>query len=296
MLGFIDKLKTGLQKARVGIARAFSGEKLDFDSLEEALLQADFGLPMTEKAMKAVRERASVTLKVDDLREVAVMEILSLYGGQDDYPLSRVSSGTTVVLVVGVNGTGKTTTCAKLGALLKNQGQNPALVAADTFRAAAVEQLQSWGGRLGLPVVTGKPGADPASVAFDGVSTGMAQGHDIILIDTAGRLHNKANLMAELEKIRRVIGKKCADAPHETLLVVDGSTGSNALNQAREFHKITPLTGLVVTKLDGTGKGGIVVAIQQELGIPVKFIGLGEQAEDLQPFRPEEFIRSLFEK
>ncbi|MDZ4741854.1 MAG: signal recognition particle-docking protein FtsY [Verrucomicrobiota bacterium] len=294
MFGIINKLKTGLQKARVGIVRAFSGEKLDFDSLEAALLQADFGLSMTEKVMKAVRERASVTVKVDDLREVAINEILSVYGDNEEYPLATASTGPTVILVVGVNGTGKTTTCAKIGYRLKNAGQKPTLVAADTFRAAAIEQLKMWSERLGIHSVLGTYGADPASVAYDGVTQGMTNQSDVILIDTAGRLHNKAHLMAELEKVRRVIGKKIPDAPHETILVLDGSTGANALNQAREFHKITPLTGLVITKLDGTSKGGIIVAIQNELKIPVKFIGLGEQADDLQPFQPKEFVRSLF--
>lgn len=294
MLGLLDKFKSKLQKARVSLTRVFSGEKLDFDSLEEALLQADFGVSMTQQILKGVRHRAESILKIDDLREVAVQEILSIYPEGKASTLAVAGQSPTVVLVVGVNGTGKTTSCAKIGWRLKNDGKSVTLVAADTFRAAAIEQLKTWGERLGCHTVAGNYGADPASVAYEGVSKGIEKNSDFVIIDTAGRLHNKANLMAELEKVRRVIAKKIPDAPHETILVVDGSTGSNALNQAREFHKITPLTGLVITKLDGTSKGGIAIAIQHELKIPVKYIGLGEQADDLQPFDPEDFARSLF--
>jgi fused signal recognition particle receptor len=202
----------------------------------------------------------------------------------------------TVVSIVGVNGTGKTTTAAKLAHLVQSRGQKVLLAACDTFRAAAVEQLKLWGERLQVPVVAGAHGADPAAVAHDAVSAGLARQADYLFIDTAGRLHTKHNLMQELQKVHRVMQKKLPGAPHETLLVLDASTGMNALVQARAFHQAVPLTGLVITKLDGTSKGGMVVAIQRELGLPVKFIGLGEKPDDLQPFNAKEFARALFEE
>ena len=200
----------------------------------------------------------------------------------------------TVVSLVGVNGAGKTTTAAKLANRVKAEGASPMLAACDTFRAAAIEQLNLWGNRLDIPVVSSEYGADPAAVAHDAVNSALSKGSNYLFIDTAGRLHTKHNLMRELEKLHRVISTKCEGAPHETLLVVDASIGSNALNQAREFNKSVPLTGLVITKLDGTSKGGMVVAIQNELDLPVKFIGLGEQADDLQPFSPAEYAQALF--
>ena len=204
-------------------------------------------------------------------------------------------AGVTVVSIVGVNGTGKTTTAAKLAHVLQQRGQSSVLAACDTFRAAAVEQLKLWGQRLNVPVVAGAPHADPAAVAHDGIASAEAKHADWLLVDTAGRLHTKHNLMQELQKVHRVMDKKLPGAPHETLLVLDATTGMNALNQAREFHKAVTLTGLVVTKLDGTSKGGMVVAIQQELGLPIKFIGLGEQPDDLQPFYAKQFAAALFE-
>lgn len=200
----------------------------------------------------------------------------------------------TIVSIVGVNGTGKTTTAAKLAYLIQSRGQTAVLAACDTFRAAAIEQLKLWGNRLEIPVVAGAYGADPSSVAHDAVVSAVSRNADYLLIDTAGRLHTKHNLMQELQKLHRVMGRQAPGAPHETLLVVDATTGMNALNQAREFHKAVPLTGLVVTKLDGTSKGGMVVAIQKELGLPIKFIGLGEQPDDLQPFDAERFAEALF--
>ena len=202
--------------------------------------------------------------------------------------------GLTVVSMVGVNGTGKTTTTAKLANRIHGEGKSSVLAACDTFRAAAVEQLKEWGGRLDVPVVAGSYGADPAAVAHDAVSAAHARKADYLLVDTAGRLHTKNNLMQELEKLHRIIGRQEPEAPHEVLLVLDATTGMNALNQAREFHKAVPLTGLVITKLDGTSKGGMVVAIHNELGLPIKFIGLGEQADNLQPFDPAQFARALF--
>jgi fused signal recognition particle receptor len=208
--------------------------------------------------------------------------------------LSRSANGLTVVSIVGVNGTGKTTTAAKLAHWVRARGSSALLAACDTFRAAAIEQLKLWGQRLDVPVIAGVYGADPAAVAHDAISAAQARQADYLLADTAGRLHTKSNLMGELQKLHRVMGKKLPGAPHEVLLVLDAITGMNALSQAREFHKAVALTGLVITKLDGTSKGGMVVAIQQELKLPVKFVGLGEQPDDLQPFEPRQFAAALF--
>jgi fused signal recognition particle receptor len=217
----------------------------------------------------------------------------SLSGNKPD--LLKAAHGTTVVSIVGVNGTGKTTTSAKLANYYQAQKKSVLLAACDTFRAAAIEQIKLWGTRLKVEVIAGSYGADAASVAHDAVTAAQARKADYLFIDTAGRLHTKHNLMQELQKLHRVIGKQLAGAPHEVLLVLDGSTGMNALNQAREFHKAVPLTGLIVTKLDGTSKGGMVVAIQKELGLPIKFLGLGEQPDDLQPFDAKQFAQALFE-
>jgi fused signal recognition particle receptor len=208
--------------------------------------------------------------------------------------LCRGPAGLTVVSIVGVNGTGKTTTAAKLAHLVQSRGETALLAACDTFRAAAIEQIKLWGQRLKVPVVAGAYGADAASVAHDAVAAAQARKVDYLFVDTAGRLHTKHNLMQELQKLHRVIGKQLPGAPHEVLLVLDATTGMNALNQAREFNKAVPLSGLIVTKLDGTSKGGMVVAIQKELGLPIKFIGLGEQADDLQPFDAKQFAEALF--
>jgi fused signal recognition particle receptor len=210
--------------------------------------------------------------------------------------LREIHGGTCVVSIVGVNGTGKTTTSAKLAHYFQAQKKSVLLAACDTFRAAAIEQIKLWGVRLKVEVIASGYGADAASVAHDAVTAAQARKADYLFIDTAGRLHTKHNLMQELQKLHRVIGKQLAGAPHEVLLVLDGSTGMNALNQAREFHKAVPLTGLIVTKLDGTSKGGMVVAIQKELGLPIKFIGLGEQPDDLQPFDAKQFAQALFEE
>jgi fused signal recognition particle receptor len=209
--------------------------------------------------------------------------------------LKQVPDGVTVVSIVGVNGTGKTTTSAKLAHLIQGRGQTALLAACDTFRAAAIEQIKLWGQRLKVDVVAGAYGADAASVAHDAVTAALARKANYLFIDTAGRLHTKHNLMQELQKLHRVIGKQLPGAPHEVLLVLDATTGMNALSQAREFHKAVPLSGLIVTKLDGTSKGGMVVAIQKDLGLPIKFVGLGEQADDLQPFDAKQFAEALFE-
>jgi fused signal recognition particle receptor len=210
--------------------------------------------------------------------------------------LRKEAHGPTVLSIVGVNGTGKTTTSAKLAHWFQAHGQIALLAACDTFRAAAIEQLKLWGERLKVPVVAGDYGADPAAIAHDAITAALARKADYLLVDTAGRLHTKHNLMQELQKLHRVMAKKLAGAPHEVLLVLDGSTGMNALTQAREFNKAVKLTGLIITKLDGTSKGGMVVAIQQELGLPVKFIGVGEQPDDLQPFDAKQFALALFEE
>ena len=273
--------------------------KVDAGTLEEveaALLAADLGMAMTTQIVEAVRlayeSQGSGGL---DVFSVARQEVeKSLAANQPD--LLRAARGPTVVSIVGVNGTGKTTTAAKLAHLTQTRGQTVLLAACDTFRAAAIEQIKLWGTRLKVEVVAGAYGADAASVAHDAVTAAQARKADYLFIDTAGRLHTKHNLMQELQKLHRVIGKQLSGAPHEVLLVLDGSTGMNALNQAREFHKAVPLTGLIVTKLDGTSKGGMVVAIQKELGLPIKFIGLGEQPDDLQPFDAKQFAQALFEE
>ena len=300
-MGLFDKFKAGLQRTKEKlsheITRIVTGSpKLDDDALEEiefTLIGADLGMPMTQRILAAVRETYETQGKDGlDVLGIARSEISNSFEGGVSSLQAR--AGLTVVSMVGVNGTGKTTTTAKLANRIHGEGKSSVLAACDTFRAAAVEQLKEWGGRLDVPVVAGSYGADPAAVAHDAVSAAHARKADYLLVDTAGRLHTKNNLMQELEKLHRIIGRQEPEAPHEVLLVLDATTGMNALNQAREFHKAVPLTGLVITKLDGTSKGGMVVAIHNELGLPIKFIGLGEQADDLQPFDPEQFARALF--
>ena len=301
-MGLFDKFKTGLQRSHNKLVHEMkriitrsprlSGESMD--ELQAALIAADLGVPMTEAIVAAVR-RAYETQGSNglDVFEVASQEVarsLSTLPGE----LHRESVGTTVVSIVGVNGTGKTTTAAKLASLVQARGQTALLAACDTFRAAAIEQLKLWGHRLNVPVVAGAYGADPSAVAHDAVIAAVSRKAHYLFVDTAGRLHTKHNLMQELQKLHRVMGKLLPGAPHETLLVLDANTGMNALNQAREFHKAVPLTGLIVTKLDGTSKGGMVVAIQRELNLPIKFVGLGEQADDLQPFDAAQYAQALF--
>jgi fused signal recognition particle receptor len=265
------------------------------EELEAALLAADLGLPMAQQIGSAVRAAyESQGRSGFDVFEIAAREVEKSLSSADS-ALVRRPEGVTVVSLVGVNGTGKTTTSAKLAHLIRGQGQSAVLAACDTFRAAAVEQLKLWGARLDVPVIAGAPNADPAAVAHDAITAAQARGAQYLFVDTAGRLHTKQNLMQELAKVHRVMDKKLPGAPHEVLLVLDGSSGQNAINQAREFNRICRLTGLVITKLDGTSKGGVVVAIQRELGIPVKFIGVGEQPDDLQPFVAKDFANALFE-
>jgi fused signal recognition particle receptor len=301
-MGLLQKFKEGLLKTHHKLAHEIkrivtASPKLTaggMDELEAALIGADLGTAMTAQILAAVKHayetQGRAGLDVFAIARAQVGQSLAGAGA----PLRRQPKGLTVVSLVGVNGTGKTTTAAKLAHLVGTRGQTALLAACDTFRAAAVEQLKLWGERLQVPVVAGARGADPAAVAHDSLAAALARGADYLFLDTAGRLHTKHNLMQELQKVHRVIGKMLPGAPHETLLVLDAGTGMNALVQAREFHKAVPLTGLVVTKLDGTSKGGMVVAIQRELGLPVKFIGLGEKPDDLQPFDAQQFARALF--
>ena len=302
-MGLFDKFKAGLQRTKEKlsheITRIVTGSpKLDEDTLEEievALIGADLGMPMTQRILSAVRDSYETQGKDGlDVLGVARREIATSFTG--GIQGLEEQDGLTVVSMVGVNGTGKTTTTAKLANRIHATGKTSVLAACDTFRAAAVEQLKEWGGRLNVPVIAGNYGADPAAVAHDAVTAAHARKADFLFVDTAGRLHTKSNLMQELEKLHRIIDRQEKGAPHEVLLVVDATTGMNALNQAREFHKAVPLTGLVITKLDGTSKGGMVVAIHDELNLPIKFIGLGEQADDLQPFDPGQFAEALFAK
>ncbi len=303
-MGLFAKFKAGLAKTHAKLTHEIKriitrSPKLTAESLEEielALIAADLGMPMTRQIVAAVKlayeSQGSAGL---DYLAIARAEIeKSLASNQP--ALRQAASGPTIVSIVGVNGTGKTTTTAKLAHYLQLQKKTVLLAACDTFRAAAIEQLKLWGTRLKVEVIASAYGADAASVAHDAVTAALARKTDYLFIDTAGRLHTKHNLMQELLKLHRVIGKQLPGAPHEVLLVLDGSTGMNALNQAREFNKAVPLTGLIVTKLDGTSKGGMVVAIQKELGLPIKFIGLGEQPDDLQPFDAKQFAQALFEE
>src|SRR5580692_3115575 len=303
-MGLFAKFKAGLAKTHAKLTHEIKrivtrSPKLTADSIEEleaALIAADLGMAMTEQIISAVKKNYETQGSAGlDFLTIAQAEIeKSLSASQPG--LKKIAGAITVVSSVGVNGTGKTTTSAKLAHYIQSQKQTALLAACDTFRAAAIEQLKLWGTRLKVEVIAGAYGADAASVAHDAVTAAQARKTDYLFIDTAGRLHTKHNLMQELQKLHRVIGKQLPGAPHEVLLVLDGSTGMNALNQAREFNKAVPLTGLVVTKLDGTSKGGMVVAIQKELGLPVKFIGLGEKADDLQPFDPKQFAQALFQE
>jgi fused signal recognition particle receptor len=303
-MGLFAKFKAGLQKTHSKLAHEIKRivtrsprlEGATLEELEAALIAADLGMAMTSQIVAAVKKSYETQGSGGvDVFTVARNEVeKSLASNKVD--LVTAPGGLTVVSIVGVNGTGKTTTSAKLAHLIESQKKAALLAACDTFRAAAIEQLKLWGQRLKVEVVAGAYGADPASVAHDAITAARARKADYLFVDTAGRLHTKHNLMQELQKLHRVMGKQLPGAPHEVLLVLDATTGMNALNQAREFNKSVPLTGLVVTKLDGTSKGGMVVAIQKELGLPIKFIGLGEQADDLQPFDARQFAQAMFEE
>jgi fused signal recognition particle receptor len=299
---WISKLRTSFGKARdslagvqaLGRARKPITPEL-WEELEELLLLADFGVPTTEKIVGGLRTVAKQELWATSDQIVArfrkdVERFLTLPGAD-----LKVSNRPSVILVVGVNGSGKTTTIGKLATMLRGQHKRVLLVAADTFRAAAAEQLGIWAERSGADFIRGKEGADPASIVYDGVQAGKARGADVIIIDTAGRLQTKTNLMEELKKMRRIVEREIGREPDETLLVLDGTTGQNAISQAKLFHETTALTGVAVTKLDSTAKGGVLVAIVDTLEIPIKFVGLGESADALRPFSPSEFIEALFE-
>ena len=275
------------------LAKQFSGKPIDWEELEEALIRADLGVPMTMRIIKTLQEReAWALLGIGDVIK-AVREEIARILPRDSTPIRPATGKPTVILIVGVNGTGKTTSTAKLARNLTDAGHSVMIAAADTFRAAAIEQLDIWAKRLGVEIVRSQHGADPAALCYEAYQAAAKQEIDFLICDTAGRQHTKANLMAELQKIKRTLGKLDADTPQETLLVVDASTGSNALSQAREFHNALGLTGLIVTKLDGSGKGGIVVAIQDELGIPTRFVGTGEKLDDFAPFDRKTYLESL---
>ncbi len=269
----------------------FSKPDFDWDELEAALIGGDLGPKLAMQIVDELRDQGR-KLNGQDIVQVAREHVRKIIPPSLP-PLLPFNDRPKVLLIVGVNGTGKTTSTAKLASLLTSKGKKVVLAAADTFRAAAVEQLEVWGQRLNIPVVKGAPNCDPSGVCFDGYDRAVKEKADYLIVDTAGRLHTKHNLMEELKKLHRILGKKDPTSPHEVLLVVDATTGSNALMQAKEFHKAIPLTGLIVTKLDGSGKGGILVPIYQEMKVPARFIGLGERAEDFQAFDPKQFVEEL---
>ena len=301
-----EKYDRSLKKTRTGFGarlNAFfanfrSVDEEFFEELEELLIMSDVGVQVASNLTEELRYEAKLenAKKLDALRRVIIEKLVELYEKDGNYDESiHFQDGLTVMLFVGVNGVGKTTSIGKLAHRYKQAGKKVMLVAADTFRAGAVAQLAEWGRRVDVPVVTGPEKADPASVVFDGMERAVAEGIDILMIDTAGRLQNKDNLMAELEKIGRIIKRVVPEAPHETFLALDASTGQNALVQAKEFSKITPLTGIVLTKIDGTARGGVVLAIREELNIPVKLIGFGEKIDDIGEFNSENFMKGLLE-
>ncbi|MDW7652378.1 MAG: signal recognition particle-docking protein FtsY [Bacillota bacterium] len=302
-MGLFGRITEGLKKTRSSIMGRmeglFSRNVFDddfYEELEEILIGADVGVETTMEIVENLRvkirqEKAREPQQVTAILKELLLDIL----GREVAPL-QMDATPTVILVLGVNGVGKTTTIGKLAHRYHQEGKKVLLAAGDTFRAAAIEQLEVWAGRAGSDIIKHQQGADPSAVLFDGVSAAMARGSDLVLCDTAGRLHNKANLMEELKKVRRVVEKAMPGAPHEVLLVLDATTGQNALAQAKVFNEVAPLTGVVLTKLDGTAKGGIVIAIVRELNVPVKFIGVGEGVDDLQPFDPGEYVDGLFAK
>jgi len=302
-MGFFDKLKKGLEKTRKSFTEKIEQivvgyAKIDddlLDELEEALISADVGVKTSTLLMEEVRRgiKKKEINAPEDLRPFLEEKISALLMAGSDASTLAVNPPT-VILVIGVNGVGKTTTIGKLGNYYKEQGKTVMLAAADTFRAAAIDQLEIWGTRIGATVIKHDEGSDPASVAFDAVKAAKARDIDVLIIDTAGRLHTKSNLMEELKKINRVIQREIPEAPHETLLVLDATTGQNAINQADVFSQSAPISGVVLTKLDGTAKGGVVVGIKAELKMPVKWIGIGEAVDDLRPFNSEDFAKALF--
>lgn len=300
----LERLKAGVQKTRAGFSErleeAFAGKKqIDAGLLEEleyALITADIGVRTAAGAIETIRQRVDRRLVGDaqELRSLIREHLLEVLQAVDRPPV-QVAEPPEVVLVVGVNGSGKTTTIGKLAARYRAEGRNVLLCAADTFRAAAIDQLEIWGERTGTEVIRQKPGADPSAVLFDALQAAKARKVDYVIVDTAGRLHTKTGLMAELEKMTRTAKRVVPEAPHEVLLVLDATTGQNGLEQARKFTESSGVTGIVLTKLDGTAKGGVVIAIASELGLPIRYVGVGEKADDLLPFEPDKFIASIFE-
>ena len=302
-MGFFDKIKAGLTKTRAALSdtlgSVFTASEIDddfYDELEESLILADLGMDTAVRAVSQLRQKVrSNGLKTAEEAREALKEILvdMLSVGETALNLSTTPS---VILVIGVNGVGKTTTIGKIATQLTKEGKKVLLVAADTFRAAAADQLEIWAGRSGASIVRQNEGADPASVVYDGIQSARAKDVDVIIIDTAGRLHNKTNLMNELNKISRIVGRELPNAAREVLLVLDGTTGQNGLIQAKQFKEIAGVTAIALTKLDGTAKGGIVIAVADALQIPVKFVGVGEQAEDLMPFEAAAFVEALIQQ
>ena len=305
-MGFFDRIKQSLTRTTQQLAERFDevvklgdsadqrGRPIDLDTveaLEEALISADVGVAATERILQSIRSRSS---RDSSLRDLVKAEILAILEGAE----SPAGNGHRphVMMIVGVNGTGKTTTVGKLARLIKESGKAPLICAADTFRAAAVEQLEVWANRAGVDFIRARAGADPAAVVFDAIAAGKARNRDIVLVDTAGRLHTRVNLMTELDKIRRVAAREVEGAPHEVLLVLDATVGQNGLAQAREFMAVSGVNGIVLTKLDGTAKGGIAVAIANDLKLPIRYVGVGEGIDDLIPFSPEEYVEALFQE
>jgi fused signal recognition particle receptor len=300
----LDRLKSGIQKTRTGLVSrledTLAGRKeIDaalLEELEYTLIGADIGVKTTNEILELIRQKVSRKLLGDaqELRQLIREHLVEVLRATER-PLVRVSQPPAVVMIVGVNGTGKTTTIGKLAQRYKAEGRSVLLCAADTFRAAAIEQLEIWGQRTSAELIRQKPGADPSAVLFDAIQAGRSRKIDCVIVDTAGRLHTKSNLMAELEKMRRTASRLIPDAPHEVLLVMDATTGQNGLEQARRFTESSGVTGIVLAKLDGTAKGGVVIPIARELNLPIRYVGVGEKPDDLLPFEPERFVASLFE-
>ena len=302
---FLQRMKEAVTRTRESLSEriedvvAFRKEidRETLDDLEATLIAADLGTATTATVLAALREKVDRRQigDVEELKRVLKEELLAILNAAEQRPVQKVDGEPEVILVVGVNGTGKTTSIGKLAHILRAQGKTVLLAAADTFRAAAIEQLEVWGDRTGTEVIKNKPGGDPAAVLFDALQAAKARSTDYVIVDTAGRLHTKSSLMEELAKMRRTAQRFSAHAPHETLLVMDATTGQNGLQQARLFTQSAGVTGIVLTKLDGTAKGGVVVAICKELGLPVRYVGVGEKAGDLLPFNSQDFVNSLFE-
>ena len=302
--GLFDRMKEAVTRTRENLSQRIEqvvsiGKEIDratLDDLEATLISADLGNATTREVLDKLRERADrkQIKNADELKRLLQEELLNILNAANIRPVQKVDGTSEVILVVGVNGTGKTTTIGKLAQVFRSQGKTVLLCAADTFRAAAIEQLEIWGQRTGTEVIRTKAGGDPAAVLYDALQAASARHTDYVIVDTAGRLHTKTNLMAELDKMRRTAQRIIPGAPHETLLVMDATTGQNGLQQARQFTDAAGVTGIVLTKLDGTAKGGVVVAISRELGLPVRYVGVGEKAGDLLPFNAKDFVDSLF--